>query len=322
MEAFLFLGLFLMVARSAWRSIYHKSCHILFSDWQTRKHLSGLLLAGPCPDIHLGSCSSPWSPTVTSLFIKTTSISEDTYLKPLINELLQRIVATLVFALIVYLLFKSVGCFWKSDTGKTIRAFRGEDVYTYTCGTCGAVNSDAESDSGLFGTFRHGWTRVRGHSPTAPPAELVPLGACANLPPNREYRESRRSVADQPHQPDGRSNRQRDHRRVRGRAIPRHHNRSANIGVPVGIAQQIGAFGRFHDADDSGAFPHPLSFPSSDSAVPIREPAPLPRYTQAIAQRDEADGSNPTNTTDELGLSYEPSALETELRNVRVIRDD
>lgn len=92
MEAFLFLGLFLMVARSAWRSIYRKSCHILSSDWQTRKHLSDLLLAGPCPDIHLGSCSSPWSPTVTNQFIKTTSISEDTYLKPLINELLQRIV--------------------------------------------------------------------------------------------------------------------------------------------------------------------------------------------------------------------------------------
>jgi hypothetical protein len=92
MEAFLFSGLFLMVARSAWRSIYRKSCHILSSDWQTRKHLSDPLLAGHCPDIHLGSSSSPWFPTVTNQFIKTTSISEDTYLKPLINELLQRIV--------------------------------------------------------------------------------------------------------------------------------------------------------------------------------------------------------------------------------------
>ena len=243
---------------------------------------------------------------------------------PTITEILYNgataIVATLVFALIVYLLFKSVGCFWKSDTGKTIRALRGEDVYTYTCGTCGAVNSDTESDTGLFGTFRRGWTRVRGHSPTAPPAELVPLGARANLPPNRGYRESRRIAANQP---DGRSHRHRDHRRTRDRAIPRYNHRAGNAGMPVGIARQIDdAIGRIHDACDPGAFPHPVSFPSSDSAMPIREPAPLPRYTQVIAQRDEADGSNPSNTPDELGLSYEPSALETELRTVRVIRDN
>ena len=239
------------------------------------------------------------------------------------------IVAILVFALSVYLLFRLVGCFWQSTTGKSLRALRGQDVYN--CGTCGALNSDAESTSDFLGTFRHRINRIRGHSPTAPPAELVHLATRSNVPASqicssREYRESRRGTVEQPPQPAGRGNRQRDHRRARPSAVPRHHNNPADVGIPVRIADQIDAIRRLYPTEDSGELPHPLSMSSTDEAMPLRGPTALPRYSQAIAQRYEADGSNPTNTTDEIGLEYEPaaieSALEAELRGMRVTRHD
>ena len=86
--------------------------------------------------------------------------------------------------------------------------------------------------------------------------------------------------------------------------------------MPVGLAQPIDALRRLHDACDAGPIQNPVSFTTDDSALPIREPEPLPRYSQAPPQRDEADGYNPSGTQNELGLSHEPSALETELRTV------
>ena len=95
------------------------------------------------------------------------------------------IVPIIIFTLIVWLLFKGVSCFWRTKTGQAVRSLRPQNgAYPDLCGGCTETsrsrNSNRVSKSsdgsgpGMGGTFLR-WYQPRGYSPSAPPAELVPL---------------------------------------------------------------------------------------------------------------------------------------------------
>ena len=46
------------------------------------------------------------------------------------------IVAIVIFAIIIWILFKAVGCFWRTKTGQSIRALRTDGAYPNLCGNC------------------------------------------------------------------------------------------------------------------------------------------------------------------------------------------
>ena len=47
------------------------------------------------------------------------------------------VVAIIIFALIIWLLFKGVSCFWRTKTGQAARALRPQNgAYPYLCGGC------------------------------------------------------------------------------------------------------------------------------------------------------------------------------------------
>ena len=75
---------------------------------------------------------------------------------PSFMEVLQQgaasVLAVVIFAFIVWLIFKGLSCFWKSQTGLTVRALRPQcGRYPDLCGGC----TRASNGLGMGGTFLH-----------------------------------------------------------------------------------------------------------------------------------------------------------------------